>query len=68
MADLTDFLYLRNGDYCGRVGQGKGGTSPLNEVIEYAKPITKHGLVFMDSPGLDPCSATWSSCRGTSGP
>ena len=42
----------------------KAGTSPLNEVIEYAKPITKRGLVFMDSPGLDPCSATGQVASG----
>ena len=42
----------------------KGGTSPLNEVIEYAKPITKKGLVYMDSPGLDPCSATGQVASG----
>jgi altronate hydrolase len=42
----------------------KAGTSPLMEVIEYARPITKHGLVFMDSPGLDPCSATGQVASG----
>jgi altronate hydrolase len=42
----------------------KAGTSPLMDVIEYAKPITKHGLVFMDSPGLDPCSATGQVASG----
>ena len=42
----------------------KGGTSPLVDVIEYAKPLAKHGLVFMDSPGLDPCSATGQVASG----
>jgi len=42
----------------------KAGTSPLNEVIEYAKPVTKRGFVFMDSPGLDPCSATGQVASG----
>jgi altronate hydrolase len=42
----------------------KAGTSPLMDVIEYAEPITKHGLVFMDSPGLDPCSATGQVASG----
>jgi altronate hydrolase len=42
----------------------KAGTSPLNEVIEFAKPVGKRGLVFMDSPGLDPCSATGQVASG----
>jgi altronate hydrolase len=42
----------------------KGGTSPLNDVIEYARPITERGLVFMDSPGFDPCSATGQVASG----
>ncbi len=42
----------------------KAGTSPLVDVIEYAQPIIKHGLVFMDSPGLDPCSATGQVASG----
>jgi altronate hydrolase len=42
----------------------KAGTSPLIDVIEYAKPVTKHGFVFMDSPGLDPCSATGQLASG----
>jgi len=36
----------------------KGGTSPLNDVVEYAEPITAPGLTFMDTPGYDPVSAT----------
>lgn len=42
----------------------KAGTSPLNQVVEYAEPITAHGLVFMDSPGFDPCSATGQVASG----
>ncbi|MEI9988743.1 MAG: altronate dehydratase family protein [Rhizomicrobium sp.] len=42
----------------------KSGTSPLNEVVEYAAPIHEHGLVFMDSPGFDPCSATGQVASG----
>ncbi len=42
----------------------KGGTSPLNDVIEYAKPLKTRGLVFMDSPGFDPCSATGQVASG----
>jgi altronate dehydratase large subunit len=31
----------------------KGGSTPLNEVIDYAERPTKRGLVFMDTPGQD---------------
>jgi altronate hydrolase len=36
----------------------KGGTSPLNDVVAYAAPVTAAGLTFMDTPGYDPVSAT----------
>ncbi len=36
----------------------KGGTSPLNDVVDYAEPVTAGGLTFMDTPGYDPVSAT----------
>jgi altronate hydrolase len=36
----------------------KGGTSPLNDVVAYAEPVTAAGLTFMDTPGYDPVSAT----------
>jgi len=36
----------------------KGGTTRLNEVYEYAEPVTAKGLVFMDTPGYDPASVT----------
>lgn len=36
----------------------KGGTSPLNDVVAYAEPVTAPGLTFMDTPGYDPVSAT----------
>lgn len=42
----------------------KGGASPLVDVVEYAEPLTKRGLVFMDSPGFDPCSATGQVASG----
>ena len=42
----------------------KAGTSPLVDVIEYAEPVRKRGFVFMDSPGLDPCSATGQVASG----
>ena len=31
----------------------KGGTTPINEVVEYAYPPSKRGLVVMDTPGYD---------------
>jgi len=36
----------------------KGGHSPLAEVVDYAAAPTRRGLVFMDTPGYDPVSAT----------
>ena len=36
----------------------KGGTTALEAVYEYAKPIDKKGFVVMDSPGFDPASVT----------
>jgi altronate hydrolase len=42
----------------------KCGTSPLNGVYGYAEPITAPGLVFMDSPGFDPMSATGQVASG----
>jgi altronate hydrolase len=36
----------------------KSGTSPLNDVVDYAQPVTADGLTFMDTPGYDPVSAT----------
>jgi altronate hydrolase len=42
----------------------KAGASPLRAVVEYAEPITERGLIFMDSPGFDPCSATGQVASG----
>mgnify|MGYP000389074592 CR=1 FL=1 len=42
----------------------KAGTSNLAEVYEYAQPVTQHGLVFMDTPGYDPVSATGQVAGG----
>ncbi|MBW8845454.1 MAG: altronate dehydratase [Burkholderiales bacterium] len=42
----------------------KGGSSTLNEVLEYAQPVRSHGLVFMDTPGYDPVSATGQVAGG----
>lgn len=42
----------------------KGGGSPLVDVVEYAQRVTAHGLVFMDTPGYDPVSATGQVAGG----
>jgi len=42
----------------------KAGTSNLADVVEYAQPVTSHGLVFMDTPGYDPVSATGQVAGG----
>lgn len=42
----------------------KAGRSPLVDVIGYAEPVGTRGLVFMDSPGFDPCSATGQVASG----
>jgi altronate hydrolase len=42
----------------------KSGTSTLRDVIEYGEPLRTRGLVFMDSPGFDPCSATGQIASG----
>lgn len=31
----------------------KGGTTPINEVVEYAQRPSKRGLIIMDTPGYD---------------
>jgi len=42
----------------------KSGTTPLTDVFEFAEPITTRGLVFMDTPGYDPVSATGQVAGG----
>ncbi len=42
----------------------KAGTSPLEAVYEYAQPIDRPGLVFMDSPGYDPVAVTGQVASG----
>ena len=42
----------------------KSGTAVLDDVVEYAEPVRGRGLVFMDSPGFDPCSATGQVASG----
>ena len=42
----------------------KAGTSPLRDVTLYGERARNTGLVFMDSPGYDPCSATGQIAAG----
>jgi len=42
----------------------KAGSSNLSGVVEYAQPVQSHGLVFMDTPGYDPVSATGQVAGG----
>lgn len=42
----------------------KAGTTDLVDVYEYAQPVATRGLVFMDSPGYDPVSATGQVASG----
>src|SRR3546814_20832701 len=42
----------------------KSGTTNLVDVLEYAQPVSARGLVFMDTPGYDPVSATGQVAGG----
>ena len=42
----------------------KSGNTALEEVYQYAEPVTKSGLVVMDSPGFDPASVTGKVAGG----
>jgi altronate hydrolase len=42
----------------------KGGTTNLVDVFEYAEQVEGKGLVFMDTPGYDPVSATGQVAGG----
>jgi altronate hydrolase len=42
----------------------KAGTTNLVEVYRYAGPVTAKGLVFMDTPGYEPVSATGQVAGG----
>lgn len=44
--------------------QAKGGSTSLQDVYEYAEPVSSRGLVFMDSPGFDPASVTGMVASG----
>jgi len=42
----------------------KGGRGRLVDVVRYAEPVRARGLVFMDTPGYDPVSATGQVAGG----
>ncbi|MGF6653509.1 altronate hydrolase [Paraburkholderia youngii] len=45
-------------------GIAKAGSTNLVDVYEYAQHVDAHGLVFMDTPGYDPVSATGQVAGG----
>ena len=45
-------------------GIAKGGSTGLMEVYRYAEPVKQNGLVFMNTPGYDPVSATGQVAGG----
>ena len=42
----------------------KAGTSPLNDVVDYAETVRTPGFVFMNTPGYDPVSLTGLAAGG----
>ncbi|MGI4981770.1 MAG: UxaA family hydrolase [Janthinobacterium lividum] len=42
----------------------QSGSTPLVEVVEYAKPVTAHGLVFMDAPSYEAVSVSGQIASG----
>jgi altronate hydrolase len=42
----------------------KAGSTPLEQVVEYAERVTTRGLVHMDTPGYDPVSVTGQVAGG----
>ena len=42
----------------------KAGTTPLEDVLEYAQRVTTPGFVFMNTPGYDPVSLTGLAAGG----
>jgi altronate hydrolase len=42
----------------------KSGTTPLVDVVEFAQACSARGLVYMDTPGYDPVSATGQVAGG----
>ncbi|MDI1269225.1 MAG: altronate dehydratase family protein [Polaromonas sp.] len=45
-------------------GIAKAGATNLVDVYEYAQPVRARGMVFMDTPGYDPVSATGQVAGG----
>lgn len=45
-------------------GAKKSGSTGLMEVYRYGEPVSQKGLVFMDTPGFDPVSATGQIAGG----
>ena len=42
----------------------KGGSTMLEDVVQYAEPVVAKGLVVMDTPGYDPASVTGKVAGG----
>ncbi|MCU1291511.1 MAG: Altronate dehydratase, partial [Bryobacterales bacterium] len=42
----------------------KAGTSPLEQVVDFAERVTKPGFAFMNTPGYDPVSITGLAAGG----
>lgn len=42
----------------------KAGTTPLEQVVDYAERVTSPGFVFMNTPGYDPVSITGLAAGG----
>jgi altronate dehydratase len=42
----------------------KSGSTPLNDVLDYAERISERGFVHMDTPGYDPVSVTGQVAGG----
>ncbi len=42
----------------------KSGSAPLTDVLRYGERPVQTGLMFMDSPGYDPCSVTGQVASG----
>ena len=45
-------------------GSKKGGSTGIEAVYRYAEPVTRSGLVIMDTPGYDPVAATGQIAGG----